>query len=118
MGNHVNGQSLPGTEGRADNGSVAEEMKVNLTVNPQGKAWIMHKEPLHGEIDWVEYDIDEEKLLLVGTDGGSRELGLRIHDPMREYLEKATELYVVWMDNDDIRDVQTVPLMIKQGDLM
>jgi hypothetical protein len=94
---------------------VTSFTKANLTVNPEGKAWVLYRDPLPAVYEWAEYDPQEQTILFVAADGMSQSLGLEIPPSIDAYLHKATEIHLVRMEGTLAVDLHVLPLLIRAG---
>lgn len=91
---------------------IATTMKVDLLCGADGKAWIIHEKLLPPGLNWVEYDAANGLVTLVNEHGQVFDLGLPLHDGMRQALENASEVTAIRMNNGRIARSQTIPLIV------
>ncbi|MDB5492559.1 MAG: hypothetical protein JWO78_2408 [Micavibrio sp.] len=93
--------------------TLATMMTVDLMVNERGNIWVLHNKPLPMILNWAEYDVDLSTLTFVAQDGEALELGMTIHKPLQKPMMAAREVYVVLMDDKEIKDMYILPLMVR-----
>ena len=94
--------------------SLNETMNVDLVVNPNFDAWILHDKPFPIALMWAEYDIDTSSLILVGRDGKIIDLGMKIFPDTRKFLRNARQICTLRIQNDDIDDSYVLPLLVRE----
>lgn len=93
--------------------SLASMMTVDMVVNDRGNIWILHDKPLPVVLNWVEYDVDTARLSLISQDGEMIDLGMTIHKPLQKPMSTASEIYIVYMSVEEIKDMYILPLMVR-----
>lgn len=92
---------------------LAQQMAVDLVVNDQGQAWILHDKPLTSLLEWAEFDADQGKISLFFQDGIMQEVGLKINEKTADCLKKCQTIFVGYMkDGKRIFDFGILPLTI------
>ncbi len=93
--------------------ALAASMNVNLVVNEHGQIWILHDKQFPCVLNWVEYDADEGKLVLVSHDGMMIDLGMTVQRAMRNRMMGATHISTMLVGETSIEDFYILPLIIR-----
>lgn len=96
---------------------LAREMKIDVMVNEKGKAWVLYDRPFATPIQWIEYDLDLDRLFFVLGDGVLQDFGLTINPAMRKALSRASQTYLIQFQGDKVADLGSVPLLIRHSAL-
>lgn len=94
---------------------LSTTMNVSLMVNPEGRAWLVHDQPLNEILMWAEYDIDTASLTLVMGDGKIQNFGMPIEPEMRDVLRRGRHFYTMYMEDTKIVDCYSVPLLVRES---
>lgn len=92
---------------------LAKQMKVDLVVSPESRIWLLHDRYFDELIAWAEYDIDMATLCLVTHDGRMQPLGMKIHQPLRKYMQNGRQLYTMLVKDKKIVDSYILPLLVR-----
>lgn len=95
----------------------AKTMKIDVMVNEKGKAWVLYDRPFVTPIQWVEYDLDLDRLFFVLSDGVLQDFGLTINPAMRKALSRASLIYLIQFEGDKVADMGSVPILVRHSDL-
>ncbi|MCB9978497.1 MAG: hypothetical protein H6862_02670 [Rhodospirillales bacterium] len=93
----------------------AHRMKIDVMVNEKGKTWILYDRPFLTPIQWVEYDLDLDRLFFILSDGVTQDFGLTINPAMRKPLSRATQTYLIQFEGDKVADLGSVPLLVRHS---
>lgn len=93
----------------------ARRMKIDVMVNEKGKAWVLYDRPFLTPIQWVEYDLDIDRLFFILSDGVAQDFGLTINPAMRKALSRATQTYLIQFEGDKVADLGAVPLLVRHS---
>lgn len=88
-------------------------MKVEITVNQDSDVWLLHDAPLSNLVKWVEYDCQQNRVMLVVVSGQYQDIGIVIPDPMRPLLRSARQIFIMQVRDGDIVDFSMVPLIAR-----
>jgi hypothetical protein len=89
-------------------------MKVDVAINKDGLVWILHDRPFPDIVEWVEFDIDSKIMTFITYGGKLQNLGISIHPPMDEKIARARSVFVMQVQNGEIRDMGRLPLITQQ----
>lgn len=92
---------------------AASRMMVDIIINENSDVWILHDKSFTEVVKWAEYDLGDNKLVLVLLSGKMQELGIRIPNEMREYLRYGQKIFLVQMQNKKIADCGQIPLLVR-----
>lgn len=92
---------------------LRDGMDVDLAANDKGDLFVFHEKSFSETVDYVLYDLDNDRLLFIGEEGRMQDIGMTIHPPMREKMQNSTHVYIVHVDNGKPGQVLDVPLMIQ-----
>lgn len=95
--------------------SLASRMPIELLVNAEGKALLLHKQELPILIWWGEYDVELNSLYFVTVKGQIMGYGMKPTQTMRDYMLKTKEIYFQYVDNDNkaLAPPVIVPLVVR-----
>jgi hypothetical protein len=93
---------------------MARKMAVDLIINKDSKVWLAHDMPFPGILQWAEYDVDLGTLNFVSDDGKTQDLGMTVQPTMRKYLRQATTIDTVLVQDKQIRDFWSIPLIVRE----
>ncbi|HRC26825.1 MAG TPA: hypothetical protein PKX87_05280 [Alphaproteobacteria bacterium] len=96
---------------------LARAMKIDVLVNEKGKAWVLYDRPFLTPIQWVEYDLDLDRLFFVLADGVVQDFGLTINAGMRKVLSRASQMCLIQFEGDKVADLGAVPLLVRHSAL-
>lgn len=93
---------------------LTAQMAIDIAVNQQSQVWVFHNKPFPGELEWVEYDTGEKRLVFVTEGGTISDFGMKIEPALGQYLEKAefVETYLMW--NSAVLNFARVPLLVRK----
>lgn len=93
---------------------AVSEMAVDVLVNDMGKVWVAYDRPFETSVQWLEYDLDLNRLVFVLRDGRMQDFGLTINAKMRKLLATGRSVWLVRVVNKTIEDAGEVPLLVRQ----
>lgn len=93
--------------------SLADKMKVDLIVKPDGELWLFHDEPFSENIEWVEYDINEKTMTFINDKGELQSLGMVITKLMEPCLLNSKVFHLALVENEQIRRKKNVPVILR-----
>lgn len=93
-------------------GTSANQMKIEVAVNAEGKVLVLHEKPFPDYLEWIEFDAKTGLMTFITAGGKLQELGLAIYEPMTKYVLKAKDVCVICVRSGEIRDMGLVPLTI------
>lgn len=93
---------------------LAEQMRVSLLLNAEGKLWLVHDKSFSDILMWAEYDIDAASLLLVFKDGKIQDTGVEIPANIRKYIRGTRQLFTIQMQDDAHVDSYVLPLLARE----
>ena len=95
------------------NASLHEEMKCSIISNPQGDIIIFHDREIRSDIQWIEFNPDEDQLYLVHEDGMPQSLGISLNPQMRSNLTHGLEVSLVLMVDEKPVSEQVVTIVVQ-----
>ena len=92
---------------------ASDKMKIDVTVNEEGRVWVIHDKPFPSFLEWIEFDRETGEIAFVTAGGKLQGLGIKIHPPMDEYVAKADQACVMMIRDEKIRDIGLVPVTVQ-----
>ncbi len=89
-------------------------MKIDFIVNDKGQVWVVYDRPLPNSLDWIEYDLENDRLIFVGRGGVLHDYGEEVLPEVRTYLKRAQSAFVVRMENKKIMDVAVIKIIVRR----
>ncbi len=96
------------------NAPLTSGMLIDVAVNREAEVWVFHNRPFPGVLEWIEYDIDESRLVFITRGGRLNDFGIAIGPQMRKYLQEAQQAYTYLVHDNKIHDFIRVPLLTRQ----
>lgn len=96
------------------NPDLTEEMMIDVAVNRKAEVWAFHNKPFPGVLEWVEYDIDDGRLVFVTKGGKLNDFGITIGPLMRKYLKRARYVDAYLVRDRKIYDFIRVSLVARE----
>ena len=93
---------------------IASCMTIDMLVNGEGNILLYHDQPLAGKLDWLEYDQDNNQLLLIFADGRIQCLGVPIAPEMGARLLGAQKAATVRVENGQYHYPRMVTVMVRE----
>lgn len=93
--------------------TLASQMKVDILVNEKSDIWLLYDTAFREVVRYAEYDLDDNRVVLVTVTGKQQELGLVIPDPVRDELRRGAWMYLVQMKGKDIADFGLIPFIVR-----
>lgn len=95
--------------------SLSSRMPIELLVNAEGRALMLHKKELPLLIWWGEYDVELNSLYFVTVKGQVMGYGMKPTAQMRDYMLKAKEIYFQYVDasNKALAPPVIIPLIVR-----
>ncbi|MBK9585729.1 MAG: hypothetical protein KA099_07395 [Alphaproteobacteria bacterium] len=94
-------------------GPLSAETRCCILSDPHGTIIIVHDKDIQSELQWVEYDRQDQTLSLIHDEGQIQDLGIRLNDAMRQNISQGCEITLVKLENGKLQDEQRVVLVIK-----
>lgn len=91
------------------------QMGIDVLVNEDGKVWVAYDKPFAQSVQWVEYDLDLNKLTFIMGGGRMQEFGITINPKMAAVLAKGRSAWLVRMADKKIEDLGEVPLLVRKS---
>ena len=92
---------------------LSQEMRCGIFTNPQGEILIIHDKELQSEIQWVEYDPNEQSFSIIHEDGGIQELGIPFNQKIKDNLAHGQEVTLALMVDKKIQSSQKTVFVIR-----
>jgi len=96
------------------NEDLTSKMLIDVAVNRDSEVWVFHSQPFPGVLEWVEYDIDEARLIFITKGGKLNDFGITIGPVMRKYLQSAQQISAYLIMEKQIHDFIQVPLIARR----
>lgn len=96
------------------NADLTSEMLIDVTVNKESDVWVFHDRPFPEVLEWIEYDVDDARLVFVTKGGRINDFGIRIGPLMEKYLQKAEQVDAYLVKDKQIHDYIRVPLVTRR----
>lgn len=93
---------------------LLSKMAVDIVVSKKSDVWIVHDKPLTETPAWVEYDLDDNTLMLVMRNGKLQSLGVTIKRVIRRHMRKARNVSLLWSKDGDVQDFYLLPLVVRK----
>ncbi len=91
---------------------LSQTRRVELVVNEEGQALLLHVGDLDYQYDWVQYDVQRRELVFVTHKGDTHSLGMTLFPPFLKSLKKSCGLGMVKIkDNGAFGSLHNIPLM-------
>lgn len=103
---------LQNTENHPDMISMAARMKVDILVNKDNRAIVLHDKPLPGRLQWAELDVENASLIFPTADGSIIYFGMKICPQVLTRLQRAARIQVAQIRNRKIFDIYDLALLI------
>lgn len=94
--------------------NLNQEMRCGIFTNPQGEILIIHDLALQSEIQWVEYDPNEQTFSIIHEDGRVQELGIPFNQKIKDNLSHGQEVTLAHMIDKKIQSSQKVIFVIRE----
>jgi len=93
---------------------VDQNVRVELMVTDTAEAILIHDKPFMKELSWLEYDINDSKLVLIMDDGDIRDFGIPVEPRLSRYLQNSHQVQIVEMPEIDGEAIEHgyLPLII------
>lgn len=91
------------------------QMGIDVLVNEDGKVWVAYDKPFAAAVQWIEYDLDLNKLIFIMGGGRMQEFGITINPKMARVLARGSSAWLVRMENKKIEDLGEVPLLVRES---
>lgn len=89
-------------------------MDVDLVVNANSEICLFHEDKIEGDFSWCEYDDADHTLHLVNEDGSQMLLVDDVDPGMAEYMLNATEILIVRVEGEDLKEGFELPIVIRK----
>lgn len=89
-------------------------MTVDIAMNKDGMVWVLHDRPFPDLVEWAEFDRHGHILTFITRGGKLQNLGIPIHPPMHDALVKAKGVYIMLVQDGEIRDMGLLPLVTRK----
>lgn len=86
---------------------LTDETAVELVMNDSGTAMLLYKGKLKQKYEWVQYDEQKRALQFITEEGGTQELGMKIHEPFHTFFKKSEEIVIVTVNEQKVCDSTT-----------
>mgnify|MGYP003395678316 CR=1 FL=1 len=93
---------------------MMSEMKVSLVVTEDSGVCIFHDKPFKPWLEWVEYDVDTGMVTCILKEGKLKNVGIKIHPDMHDYLKDADTVYALYIPDEEIQDIYEVELIVRE----
>lgn len=103
---------LHDTDNHSDMISMADRMKVDILVNKDNRAIVLHDKPLPGKLQWAELDVENASLVFPTNDGSIIHFGMKICPQVLSRLQKAARIQVAQIRNRKVFDIYDLALLI------
>jgi hypothetical protein len=94
--------------------TLSDLMKIALIIHEDGLIWVFHDKKLPDELDWVDFDADENKIYFIGKRGIPMNLGLKMKGNQFENLLNCEFLMAAHVENDDVQSMTLVPFLTRK----
>lgn len=87
-------------------------MDADLAATEDGRVFVFYAKPMAEDTDYVIYDLDNNRLQFIGTTGRIQDIGMKVHEPMREYMQHGKTIYLVQVENGQATAFKQVTMLI------
>lgn len=94
---------------------AASTMKIDVAINKDDMVWVLHNRPFPDYLEWIEFDRDSKIMTFITAGGKLQDLGVPIHPPMDEKLARADSVFVMLVQEGEVRDMGKLPLIVQQS---
>lgn len=92
--------------------SIAAQMRVDLLVNKNHQAAVLHDKPLPGVLQWAELDVETASLTFPTEDGHILDLGMKVCPQVLEHLKRSARIQVVQIRDRRVFDIYDLALLV------
>ena len=94
------------------------KQKVAVIVTDAGGLMIVHDQPFEEILGWVEYDVDNNKIILMSRDGNMYGTGLDVQESLIDQVKMCDKALVVLVQKGLMQDIYKLPVTVTDADLM
>ena len=94
--------------------TLSDLMKIALMIHEDGLIWVFHDKHLPDPLDWVDYDVDENKIYFIGKRGVPMDLGLKMKPDQVENLMACEYLMAAHVEKNDVQSLSLAPFVVRQ----
>lgn len=91
--------------------AASDEMVLTVAVSDLNEVYIFHDKPFQEEVNWVEYNTDNCKFVLISPVGRLQSVGLNIPEPMKATIEGLNTVFVIHVVDGVEQRIIEVPLV-------
>lgn len=92
---------------------LSTEMRCSLVSNKHGDIVLLHENPLHDEVDWIEFHPSQSSLTIIYTDGITQEFGHPVEAGMAQNIQHGTMVQVTLIQEKIIKQIQKTTFLIQ-----
>ncbi len=92
--------------------SMAAQMKVDILVNKDNRAIVLHDKPLPGRLQWAELDVENASLIFPTAEGSIIHFGMKICPQVLTRLQKAARIQVAQIRDRKVYDIYDLALLV------
>lgn len=89
-------------------------MKIALILHKDGLIWMFHDKAFPSELQWVEYDGDENEVTFICKGGLGIALGLPISPQLAEEWRHAEYMMTAHVENDEVQGTMLVSVATRK----
>lgn len=94
------------------------KQKVAVIVTDAGGIMIIHEQPFEEILGWVEYDVDNNKIILMSREGNMYGTGLEVQESAIDKVKMSKKALVVLVQNGLMQDIYKLPVTVTEPNLM
>lgn len=96
---------------------VDADMKVELAINDRAEAIVFHDKPFSRMLNWLEFNLDHNRLDFILDDGEVLNFGIRVQPELAKYMQNCYQVLIVLMDEEAGEAVEGdyVPLILHKS---
>ncbi len=94
--------------------TLSDVMKLALLVHEDGMIIVYHDRAIPDGLEWVDFDVEEDKIYFLGKRGIPLDLGLTMKPHLKDDLMKCESLMAVHVENNDVQNMSIVPFLVRQ----
>lgn len=94
--------------------TLAEMMQIGLIMHEDGKIWLFHNKAFPSELQWVEYDGDENTVSFICKGGLAIDLGMPLTPEMSEEWRHAEYMMTSHVEGDVVKGMSLVSVATRK----